>query len=148
MNKFTNKNVIATVQGFRTLPYRVQGRDTEGVSRGTDCGGLLALTAKAWDVSDADVLGYSNAPQAQIFDKILSSELNEITPKEDLWIADILAFDEGEGLQHIAFVTEVEPRIKIIHAKRNRGVVEHYLKAREKKEWIKTFRFKGIMKTI
>ncbi len=153
--QLTAQQVISAARQYVGLKYRTQGRDVVGESAGLDCGGLLVVVCKELSITDSDLSGYSNSPDGATFEKLLQTDLDEVTPKEDVRLADILAMNYGEGVQHIAIVSAINKeanRYTVIHAKRPRGsfgstdkgVIEQYLHGYDLRAWSKTFRIKGI----
>lgn len=136
----TAEKVIEEARKYLGYPYRTQGRDRYGV----DCGGMLVLVCTALGITDSDLTGYSNSPDGKTFEVLLQRDLEEVAPKEKLELASIIGMDYGDGLQHVAIVTALEPRLTVIHAKRGKGVVEQYLHGYDLRAWTKTFRIKGI----
>lgn len=143
MKQLTAEKVIETVRQYVGLKYRTQGRDMLGL----DCGGVVVLVCRELGVSDADLSGYSNSPDGESFERILSENLDEVTPKESVRIGDIIAMDYDKGVQHTAFVTAIDKaanRYTVIHAKREKGVIEQFLHGYDLRAWTKTFRIKEI----
>lgn len=145
MPQISAQQVINEARKYLDVRYASQGRDAR---YGIDCGGLIILVCRALGVTDVEHLGYSNSPDGIIFEKLLQADLEEITPKSNVQLGDIVACDYGDGIQHTAIVSVIDSindRITIIHAKRDKGVVESYLHGRHLRAWTKTFRIKGII---
>lgn len=139
--------IIEEARKWRGTPYKNQGRDVSGI----DCGGLVLVVARALGLTNLEYLGYSNSPDGETFERLLAENAEEIE-KYSLQIGDIVACDYGKGVQHIAFATEIVPRLKVIHAKRprngfgskDRGVIETYLHGNDLRYWVKSFRLKAV----
>ncbi len=145
----TAQQVIDEARKWLGVPYSNQGRTMSG----TDCGGLLLMVGKALGLTELEHLGYSNAPDGETFERLLEENCIPAKPYNKPQIGNILAMDYGEGIQHTAFVTALEPRLTVIHAKRpmgdgrakGRGVIEHYLHGYDLRAWVKTYRIKGVI---
>lgn len=141
--KVTRQQIIEAAFKFVGLPYRTQGREATGEYRGTDCGGLVLLIGRELGISDLEVLGYSSAPDGETFEMLLRNNMFEI-PKEELKPGDVIGCDYGDGVQHTVLVTQIQPRIEVIHAKRGRGVIKQYLNGKDLRGWKMTLRFKSL----
>ena len=138
--------IITEARKYLGVKYANQGRTVE---RGLDCGGLILVVGNSLGYLNLEFLGYSNSPDGKTFEKLLADNAVEI-PKDSITVGDIIACDYGKGIQHIAFVTELTPRLKVIHAKRprngfgstDRGVIEQYLCGNDLRHWVKSFRLK------
>lgn len=144
----TTSQIIESARSFLGVRYQHQGRSRED---GLDCGGLLLVVGRELGITELEFLGYSTAPDGETFERLLNEQLDEIIPKENLQIADIIACDYGDGIQHTAFVTRIEP-LTVIHAKRprgqfhRRGVIETRMFGTEdERAWVKTFRVRGVI---
>lgn len=156
-NKITGEEVVRAARKYLDLPYRTQGRETEGEFAGLDCGGLILCVGYDLGITSLQVIGYSNAPDGETFERHLRDECDEVIPKQSVRLGDILAFDYGKGVQHTAFVSQVEPYLRVIHAKQpkngigakqKRGVIDTRLMpgTEDFNNWVYTFRIKGIIK--
>jgi cell wall-associated NlpC family hydrolase len=134
------QQIVEAARKWLGTRYQNQGRDNYGL----DCGGLILVVGRELGISSLEFLGYSNNPDGETFERLLCQELNEVTPKEKVQIGDIIACDYGDGIQHTAFVTDKDPKLKIIHAKRAHGVVEQFIHGRDLRAWVKTYRVKGV----
>ena len=137
----TVERFLQRARSYTGTPYQTQGRSRAGV----DCGGYLLVLGWDLDLTDLQVLGYSNQPDGETFERLLHAALVEVS-KSETRPGDILACDYGKGIQHTAVVTAVEPRLTVIHAKRQHGVTEHGLHGRDRRGWVKTFRMRHLMK--
>lgn len=147
----TPEQLIAEARTWLGTPYSSQGRTREN---GLDCGGLLIVVGRALGLTELEELGYSNSPNGERFEQLLDENCIRIEPKEAAKVGDILAIDYGEGVQHTAFVTRLDP-LTVIHAKRphgasqrqkGRGVIEHRLmpSMADLKGWVRTYRLPGV----
>lgn len=118
--------------------YANQGRDK---ITGVDCGGLLLVVGQALGLTELEHLGYANSPDGETFERLLDEQC-ERTDKLQPGI--ILACDYGEGIQHTAIVTRTEPRLTVIHAKRNKGVIEQYLHGYDQRAWVRNYAIRGV----
>lgn len=141
--KIKKEKIVETARRYLGWKYQEQGRDEYGI----DCGGLIILVCRELGATKMEFLGYSGAPDGETFERLLAADLNEITPKENAQIGDILACDyklpKFTGISHTAFVTAVEPRLTVIHAKRERGVIETFIHGADLRAWSKTYRIRG-----
>lgn len=136
----TVEEFILVARGYKGTPYRTQGRSRRGV----DCGGLLLVVC--WDTgyTSLEVRGYATRPNGEDFEGFLESEGKEID-KSKTRAGDVVAFDYGQGIQHIALVTEVvDSRPRILHAKPNVGVIEQVMHGHELRSWVKSYRLKHL----
>jgi hypothetical protein len=145
--------LIAEARKWLGTSYRNQGRDRDGV----DCGGLLLVIGRELGLTELEHLGYSNNPDGETFERLLNENCDPVRDWRHPQPGDILAHDFGEGIQHTSIVTETEPRLKVIHAKRPigrarertaagmRGVIEQYLHGRDERAWVKTYRIRGLI---
>src|SRR4051794_32094668 len=113
----TRQQLIDHARTYLGVPYRSQGRDRSGL----DCGGLLLVVGKDLGLTELEHLGYSQNPDGETFQRLLEENCDPVEPWNEPKPADILAIDFGEGIQHTAFVTALEPRLTVIHAKRPIG---------------------------
>ena len=140
--------IIRVAREWLGTPYQHQGRDRYGL----DCFGLGLVVGWKLGITALEQLGYSSFPDGVMAERLLRQECTE-KPKEDTRPGDIIAVDYGSGVQHIAFVTSLDP-LSVIHAKRpksgiqkGRGVVEHRLiKTNEDyRGWRFTFQLPGVI---
>lgn len=150
----TPRQLIDQARSYLGTPYRNQGRDRMGL----DCGGLLLVVGRDLGLTELEHLGYSNSPDGETFERLLEENTDRLERKEDARPGDILAMDYGDGIQHTAIVTETEPRLKVIHAKRpigraragttgaagSRGVIEQYLHGYDMRGWVRSYRIRGL----
>ena len=111
-------------------PFVHQGR-IKGV--GVDCVNFIAEVARATGATpDVDFeRNYRRTEDGQQLLKELIHYLEPVESLEDIKPADILAFHDGfdhDTNRHLAFVTQLTPYVKIVHASK-RGVVCHRLDA-------------------
>jgi hypothetical protein len=143
----TVTKVLATARKYVGAPYVAQGRSRSGM----DCGGLALVVGRETGYTDLEALGYSNSPDGESFEKLLQKCCEEV-PVAETRAGDIFACDYGKGIQHTGFVAEVAPdiskkfglRLKVVHAKRTRGVIEQTMHGYDMRAWVKTFRLRGI----
>ncbi len=136
----TVEDFVRSARTYLGTPYLTQGR----TRRGMDCGGLLLAVGRDLDYSDLQVLGYSNSPDGETYEKLLAMTLNKLPEKFAVVPGDIIAVDYGEGTQHTAIVTELEPKIKVIHAKRAHGVIEQFLHGVDQRGWCASYRLRHL----
>jgi cell wall-associated NlpC family hydrolase len=136
----TRQQLIATARTYLGLPYRTQGRDRLGV----DCGGLFLVIGRELGLTELEWLGYANSPDGATFERLLNENCDPVMPFDQPQVGDILAADYGEGVQHTMMATELLPRLKVIHAKRQHGVIEQYIHGRDLRGWSKTYRIRGV----
>jgi cell wall-associated NlpC family hydrolase len=133
----THEDVVASARRLLYYPYGHQGRvkiiDGQLVGTRVDCAGELIFVAHDTGVSAFDVLGYSPDPDGESFERMLEEHLVRLDDVFSARPGDVLAFDYGEGVQHVALVTQVNEarrdwrRYTIIHATRRHGVHEALL---------------------
>lgn len=142
-SSMTANDIINHARSLIGIKYRPQGRDRMG----TDCGGLLLMIGQALELTDLIVLGYSQSPDGETFERLLDLVLVRVADKYDVRPADIIACDYGEGIQHTALVVRKdEPdKVMVIHAKRSHGVSEQYLHGYDKRAWKATYRFRHLL---
>lgn len=134
----TREELIAWFRSKVKAPYAPQGRSMQV---GYDCGSLFVDAGITFDLADLtetgklfEVLkrGYAQSPDGESYEAALAEQLDllpvVLDEKPNLWNAepgDVLAFDFGKGIQHIALVTKWNGRrFTVIHAIREFGVVE------------------------
>lgn len=147
-DKMVNEHSVVTAEEFVLaareylgVRYHPQARDKHGM----DCGGLLLACGNDLDYTDLQVLGYSNSPDGESFERLLAESLTEIS-KEATDVGDVVACDFGKGIQHTAIVTALEyDQVKVIHATRRHNVCEQYLYGPYLKCWVKTYRLKHLV---
>lgn len=116
----TRAEFVAEARSWLGTPYQHQGR-LKGI--GCDCIGLLACTAHALSLSDADYLDYERRPDGRLR-PVLEQHLTRIA-LGDADAADVLLFAWNATPIHIAIMTDAA---HIIHAFiPNRKVVESRL---------------------
>lgn len=147
----TPEQLIAEARKWLGVGYASQGRKRE---IGLDCGGLILVVGRALGLTELEELGYANSPNGERFEQLLDDNADRVEPKENIQIADILAIDYGDGIQHTAFVTKLDP-LTVIHAKRphgaaqrhkGRGVIETRLlpSMADFRGWVRTYRVRGV----
>lgn len=111
---------------------------------GLDCAGLCVISLKKIGIEAFDASGYHTSPNEGVFISTVEKNCNLIS-FEELKAGDFLTFGFGSEAQHIAIVTEVEPKVKIIHALSRVGyVTEHDLDATWKRMLKRCYRLKNI----
>jgi cell wall-associated NlpC family hydrolase len=136
-----NIDIINKAREYINTPFHHQGR-LKGV--GVDCAGLIICTAKDLNIDVYDIKGYSNIPSQGLFEKTVINQLIKID-FEDLQQGDMMIFKFTSEPQHIAFVSEVKPNIKIIHAYQQvNKVVEHDFDKIWERRLVACFRFKNL----
>lgn len=146
--QINGQKIVEAARQYLGVRYQNQGRSKED---GLDCGGLILVVARDLGLSELEFLGYSNQPDGETFEKLLDANCFEIE-QENIQPGDIVACNYGKGIQHIAFITEIQPRLKVIHAKRprngfgsnDRGVIETYLHGNDLRSWVASYRIKGV----
>lgn len=146
----TRAQLIEQARSYLGTPYRNQGRDRDGL----DCGGLLLVIGRDLGLTELEHLGYSNSPDGETFERLLNENCDPVEDWRHPQPGDVLAHNYGDGVQHTSIVTEIDPRLKVIHAKRpigrarggagSRGVIEQYLHGYDLRGWVKTFRIRGL----
>lgn len=128
MSKLTRAEVIAVARReFLGVRYAPQGRTRE---IGYDCGGFLTVLGQVIGATDFDVLGYSPNPNGEDFERVLNEHLDPIPDWKDAKLADILACDFGDGIQHVMLVVGIHPtrrdwqQFRVMHATIKNGVNE------------------------
>ncbi len=137
----TQTQFIEQARKYLGVKYLNQGRTLSG----TDCGGLLLMVGRELGLTDLEFLSYANSPDGETFERLLKDNCERVTPFRKPSLGDILACDFGEGIQHTAIVSVLEPRLTVIHARRDHGVVEQYLHGRYERGWVKTYRLSGVI---
>lgn len=111
---------------------------------GLDCAGLCVVALSRIGIEVFDVFGYHTAPSEGLFIETVEKNCDLIS-YEKLKQGDFLTFGFGSEAQHIAIVTEVEPKVKIIHALSRVGfVTEHDLDETWKRLLKRCYRLKNI----
>lgn len=102
-------------------PFRLHGRVP---GRGLDCVGLVAHAARNLGLSTYDETAYGLSGSGARLEKALARAGLVKVPLAEAQVGDVLLFDLGRGLLHVA----VKSEHGIIHAHRGLGrVVEHRL---------------------
>jgi cell wall-associated NlpC family hydrolase len=138
-----SERIVEAGRKYLGIAYVKQGRGEIAL----DCGGFVIQVFRDLGYQINDAFGYPSKPDGS-FEKLLEAHCDEITPKENFQIGDVLAFDlQIKGLvSHIAILTQIEPYLKIIHSSNaGKGIVtEHRLMhgTNLHRHWIKTYRIK------
>lgn len=100
----TRAALVAVVMSKIGAPYAEQGRRRE---IGFDCIGLMTSTGIETGIHSFDPLGYSNQPDGQEFERLLDKNLERLGDWKGLELlpADLLAIDQGKGIQHVVMIT-------------------------------------------
>lgn len=136
-------DIITTARKYLNTPFHPAGRL---IGVGVDCAGLGICVAKELNIKYIDVQGYTQMPARKLFLKTVEEQLDKIDFK-DIQIGDFLLFSflSSRDAHHIAIVTEIGNRIKIIHAFNQAGkVVEHDLDEYWKNKMVGAYKFRGI----
>lgn len=129
----TREQIIKRARSYIGTRYALQG-----CSRpvGLDCGQFPLLVGRDLGITSLEFLGYADSPDGRTYERLLDENLIRLpeiegAQKPNLWNArpaDILAFDFGDGTQHISIISNWDGRrFTVIHAVRNFGVVESAL---------------------
>ncbi len=143
ISEITRAEIVEAARSFRRVSYREQGRSRDGL----DCGGFILLVGQIVRVTALEVLGYSNAPDAVSFEKLLNENLELLGPWRQcsLLPADILSADEGFGIQHVLMITgSYRSTYTVIDCTRNHGVAEYPLRYPITNKIRNAYRIKGI----
>lgn len=136
-------DIITTARECLGTPFHPAGR-LLGV--GFDCVGVPMYVAEKNNIKYHDVQGYTQMPARKLFLKSIEDQLDKIDFK-NIQIGDLLIFSflSSRDPHHIAIVTEIGNRIKIIHAFNQAGkVVEHDLDEYWKNKMVGAYKFRGI----
>jgi hypothetical protein len=126
----TRAAVVACVLSKVGARYAEQGRT---MTIGYDCIGLFTSTGQETGCHSFEFMGYPNNPDGETFERLCDEKLIRLADdwrSVDLRPADLLAFDRGKGLQHLAMVVGVydlrRRRYEICDATRELGGVRRY----------------------
>ena len=115
------KEIAAAARACVGTPFRLQGRVP---GRGLDCVGLVAHVGKSLGLSTHDETAYGLAGTGARLEAGLARAGLAQVAEAQAQVGDVLLFDLGRGLLHVA----VRSEHGIIHAHRGLGrVVEHRL---------------------
>jgi cell wall-associated NlpC family hydrolase len=142
----TRAEIVAAARSLLGARYAAQGRLRE---IGFDCAGAMIKVGHITGITAFDILGYASEPSrvpgahngkiifadepdGRTFERLLDESplLIKLPSFWDAQIADVLACDFGEGVQHVAIVAEILPkrfdwrRFTVIHATRKHGLNE------------------------
>jgi hypothetical protein len=128
----TRSEVIRAALLIKGRSYAAQGRLTRAADGsitgpGVDCIGAMIFLAHETGISSFDCWGYSQEPDGASFEAALDEHCIPL-PLDEVKVADLLAFDYGDGIQHCALITELHPvrrdwrRYTIFHSIREHGV--------------------------
>lgn len=113
--------MVAAARRMLGVPFQHAGRNKNGV----DCVGLLILASREAGIFIADDTSYSTVVNADYLWRRLLTSCTQIE-QADAGIGDVVLFKINGSAQHVAMITEVEPRLSIIHSFQTLGrVVEH-----------------------
>lgn len=114
------REIAAAARGCVGTPFRLHGRVP---GRGLDCVGLVAHAGRSLGLSDHDETAYGlSGSGARLEAGLARAGLARVAGEAE--VGDVLLFDLGRGLLHVAVMSEHG----IIHAHRGLGrVVEHRL---------------------
>ena len=132
-------NIVVTAREELKTKFVHQGRCSKV---GLDCAGLCVVTLNKLGIEAFDSSGYHTTPSEGQF--ISTVEMNcDLISFEEIKEGDFLTFGFGSEAQHIAIVTEIEPKVKIIHSLSRVGyVTEHDLDATWKRLLKRCYRLK------
>lgn len=115
------EEIAAAARACVGTPFRLQGR-VPGV--GLDCVGLVVWVGRSLGLIDHDETGYGLTGSGGRLEAGLARAGLVQVSAEEFAVGDVLLFDMGRGLLHVA----VRSEHGIIHAHRGLGrVVEHRL---------------------
>lgn len=139
----TRDALVAESRTWIGTKFVHQGR-LKGV--GVDCIGLIAQTAQATGVLDVDETNYGRTPDPARMRKALMTHLDPVAFK-DLLPGDILWFRVIRQPQHVGLVTQVVPKLRMVHAYSRRTLnecVEQDVDGFWRSRVVGCFRFRGI----
>jgi hypothetical protein len=126
-SKPTRADIAAAALSLVGRPYQAQGRASESVP-GLDCGGVLIVIGQQTGISAFEFLGYSAEPDGVTFGRLLDEHLDRLPEVHEARLADVLAVDFGQGIQHTMMVVAVHETRRdshhyaVVHATRKHGV--------------------------
>lgn len=132
------EDIAAAARACVGTPFRLQGRVP---GRGLDCAGVVVHAARRAGLAGYDDTGYGLTQNgARIAQAMARAGLVPVAPQA-AQAGDVLLFDLGRGLLHLAIRSEHG----IIHAHRGLGrVVEHGLDDTWQKALVAAWRFPGV----
>lgn len=139
----TRAEVVAEARSWIGTPFVHQAR-LKGI--GVDCIGLISQTAKAKGLLQADATDYSRTPDPARMRSALTQHLDPV-PFKDIQPADILWFRVISQPQHVGLVTEVTPKLRMVHAysrKKMNQCIEQDVGGFWRSRIVGCFRFRGL----
>lgn len=143
-----SNDIINQARTWLGTPFHHQAR-LKG--KGCDCLGLIVGVVDELGVKDThgkllssyDELNYSKQPDGEYLIQKLQAVLKEV-PKEEARAGDLALFVIANNPQHLAFITDHEHGLGMIHCEaRTRKVVEHRLDDEWNDRLIKVFRWQA-----
>ena len=133
--------IVEAARSWLDTPFQHQGRIK---GHAVDCAGLVVGVAHELELSDFDAIDYPKIPDGKTMEQILQTEMQPIAYDETK-VGAVLHFAFFKYAQHLAIITQVLPRIIIIHSyEHNKKVVEHGLDSIWRDRIRGVYRFHGI----
>ena len=131
------KEIAAAARDCVGTPFRAQGRVP---GRGLDCAGVIVHAGKRFGFVEGDETGYSLTGNGARIERALARAGLVRVKRGAAQVGDVLVFDLGRGLLHLAIRSEHG----LIHAHRGLGrVVEHGLDDSWQAALVAVWRFPG-----
>lgn len=133
------EQVVEEARKWLGVPWKHQGRDRSGL----DCGGLIVVIARAFEISDYDIRGYRRNPPGLLdFLKHFDENMTRVSNVHRAGLVAIFrhsrtvihcgVFSEKRGVPHV-----VEARAE------SRKVVETPFDRNQRALWVATYAYPG-----
>ena len=128
------------MNSFLKTPYIDKGRSKE---YGVDCIGLVYMYGIECGFKLNDVYGYPNTPSNNMLKIGIEEQLEKIKENE-IQIGDVVLFRFFDEPTHVALISEIKPKKRIIHAVSGKvnKVIENDIDNRWEKRIVSFYRFK------